>query len=79
MVRTVITPNKESLELNIPKEYIGRQIEVLIYPVDQLIEQDENKAANMQQFKGSISKELAEKINEEIDKSRKEWSSDGRI
>lgn len=31
MVRTVITPDNRDLSIHIPEDYVGRQIEVLLY------------------------------------------------
>lgn len=36
MVRTVITPQQQNISITVPENYIGKQIEVLLYAVDEL-------------------------------------------
>ncbi|MDR0302018.1 MAG: DUF2281 domain-containing protein [Treponema sp.] len=33
MVRTIIKPNEPKIKLSIPAEYIGKEIEILVFPV----------------------------------------------
>jgi hypothetical protein len=35
MVRTEITPDRQTISLDIPEEYIGRQIEVIAFAKDE--------------------------------------------
>ena len=39
MVRTVITPTKTDIHLAIPKNYIGKRIEITFFAIDELEEQ----------------------------------------
>jgi putative transposon-encoded protein len=34
MVRTVLTPRNNNLVFSIPKEYVGRELEIIIFPTD---------------------------------------------
>lgn len=36
MIRTVITPDKNFLSLNIPDKYIGKKMEIIAFAVDEL-------------------------------------------
>ncbi len=64
MLKTTITPNKTQVQFSIPDEYVGRKLEVLLYPVDEITEPQETKpVVTMEQFKGILDKETAEKIN----------------
>ncbi|MDX2189067.1 MAG: hypothetical protein SFY32_04320 [Bacteroidota bacterium] len=38
MVRTIITPKKNHVSINLPKEYIGKKVEVIAFTID-----DDNK------------------------------------
>ena len=38
MIRQIITPEEESYQIRLPKEYLNRKIEVLIFPIQ---DQDE--------------------------------------
>lgn len=57
MVRTIITPDDTSVNLSIPSDYVGRRIEVMYYPVDELIESDLLPPKNMSAFRGILSSE----------------------
>ena len=35
MIRTTITPDKQTVSFDVPKEYIGRQIEVIAFAKDE--------------------------------------------
>jgi len=54
MVRTVITPEKQDVSIHIPESYIGRQIEVLLYAVDELNDQDDVKKKKPSDFRGTL-------------------------
>jgi len=34
MLREIVIPNSEHYDLHIPKEYLNRSIEILVFPVD---------------------------------------------
>ena len=36
MVRTIITPNKGNISIDVSEAYIGKQIEVLLYALDEV-------------------------------------------
>jgi hypothetical protein len=38
MIRTLVTPLKNSISFNIPEDYIGKQIEVIAFAKDEGIE-----------------------------------------
>ena len=35
MIRTVVTPNKQTISFDIPKDYIGKEIEVIAFAKDE--------------------------------------------
>ncbi len=39
MIRTIITPEKQDISIHLPEDYIGKQVEVLLYTTDELKEQ----------------------------------------
>lgn len=45
MVRTVLIPNNTDVHLSIPENYVGRKIEVMCYPVDELVEENEGPSS----------------------------------
>ena len=43
MIRTVVTPNNQDVSIHLPKEYIGKKVEVIAFTVDEAIEEPEKK------------------------------------
>jgi hypothetical protein len=41
MIRTIITPENQTISFYIPKKYIGKQIEVIAFAKDEEIAKDE--------------------------------------
>lgn len=77
MVRTLVTPQQQNISIQVPQNYVGRQIEVLVYAVDELIEEDKKAMLNnAAKYKGIFSKEEGERFNEYIKQARKEWDRD---
>jgi hypothetical protein len=76
MVRTLVTPLQQNISILIPQNYVGRQIEVLMYAVDELVEEEKEATPNnAAKYKGIFTKEEGEKFNEYIKQTRKEWDS----
>jgi len=48
MIRTLITPEQQDVSIPIPQNFVGRQIEVLLYAIDELTKE---KAAD---FRGAL-------------------------
>jgi len=45
MIRAIITPNNTKLSINIPKNYVGKKIELLYYALDELQTKDSLSAS----------------------------------
>lgn len=77
MVRTIITPDKENISIDIPRAYIGKQIEVLIYAVDELNEMEKPKK-KLSDFRGSLklTDQQYEEFQQNIIDGRNEWERD---
>jgi hypothetical protein len=77
MIRTVIRPQKRHIQLDIPKEYIGKEIEITYIPLDEVNQASDNKPVKkMKDFWGSISDDTATKLHKHISQSRAEWKRD---
>lgn len=77
MVRTIVTPQQQNISIQVPQNYVGRQIEVLLYAVDELVEEQQTaKPNNAAKYKGIFSKEEGEKFNQYIQQARSEWDRD---
>lgn len=72
MIKTSIIPKNTDILLSIPKKYIGKQVEVLVYAIDE-INESKNDINTMSQYKGMLSKKAGEAFLKYTEKSRKEW------
>ncbi|WP_061298387.1 hypothetical protein [Leptospira borgpetersenii] len=73
MIRTRITPQNTDLHLSIPEMYVGKNIEVLLYAIDEIKEEPKNPVT-MKDFKGILSKESAAQLQEKVKIERDEWN-----
>ncbi|EKR62737.1 hypothetical protein LEP1GSC036_0160 [Leptospira weilii str. 2006001853] len=73
MIRTRLTPQNTDLHLSIPEGYVGKNIEVLLYAVDE-IKDEPKKSVTMKDFRGTLSKESAAKLQKKVQKEREEWN-----
>ena len=76
MVRTLITPQHQNISIQVPQNYVGKQIEVLLFAVDELVEEEKTATPNAAKYKGMFSKEEGEKFNQYLNQARNEWDRD---
>lgn len=76
MVRTLITPKNDSYSLVIPKNYIGKKVEVLFYALDELTEEKPTARKKPSDYFGTLTQEEGEKFHAYISKAREEWNRD---
>lgn len=72
MVKTLAIPQNESYNLAIPKNYIGKKIEILFYSVDEIAESKPLKKS-MKDFLGILSDESARDLQIVTTNGRNEW------
>ena len=78
MIRTLITPENQDVSIHIPETYIGRPVEILLYAVDELKEQDNPKKKKPSDFKGALNltEEQYEDFQSHLRDIRNEWDRD---
>jgi hypothetical protein len=78
MIRTIITPEKQDVSIHIPESYIGKQIEVLLYAVDELSEQKVLEKKKPSDFRGALklTPEQYEDFQTHLKDIRNEWDRD---
>ena len=76
MIKTIITPHENILHLPIPNNYVGEELEVLLYRTDEISIEKNNKPNNAARFKGLLSKNEAEKYHNYLKQVREEWERD---
>jgi hypothetical protein len=76
MVKTSITPEQTDIHLSVPQSYVGRKLEVLLYPVDELTSGIAPKSPKKKpsDYAGTLSTEEGEKFHEYLKEIRNEWS-----
>ncbi len=72
MLRTSITPEQRDILLSVPQEYVGKKIEVLMYAIEEIVEELPRKVT-MADFWGKLSDESAQKIHDNVKQMRSEW------
>ncbi len=75
MIRTTIIPTDTDIHLSIPENYVGKEIEVMYYPLDELT-QTKIPAKKMADFKQMLTVEEADNLQDYVKKSREEWNRD---
>lgn len=75
MVRTVITPENTCVQLIVPQEYVGKEIEVTFLALDELAVTKREKGT-MANFWGTMSDETAKILHKDVEQSRSEWERD---
>ena len=71
MVRTILVPDGTQIELDIPAEYVGREIEISYTALDEIKSPTEKKS--MADFLGILSNKSAKELQTHITKLRNEW------
>ena len=75
MIKTTIIPQNNSLNFTIPDNYVGREIEVLLYAKDEL-EQEIKPKKTMADFSGILSENDYQALKSHTEQARKEWNRD---
>lgn len=75
MIRTTVIPTDTDIHLTIPEDYVGKEIEVMYYPLDELTE-TKIQAKKMGDFKEMLTEEEADNLQDYVKKSREEWNKD---
>lgn len=75
MIRTVVVPQTQIIKLEIPKKYVGKKIEVLLYSIDELNEDEPKKTdANLSsKYRGMLSSEDANKLRKHVEQTQNDW------
>lgn len=76
MIRTIVIPEKNNILLSIPNKYIGKEIEVLLYAKEELVEQKTKKIASASRFKGLLNNDEANKYDTYLKQTRQQWERD---
>ncbi|SDE20815.1 hypothetical protein [Niabella drilacis] len=74
MIRTIVRAEKQQIKLDIPKEYIGKEIEITYIPLEEVNQERQPLSSKtMKDFWGILSDDTATKLHTHITKTRDEW------
>jgi hypothetical protein len=75
MIRTIITPEKQDISIHVPKDYVGKQIEVLMYDLEELNQNSTPDKRQPSEFRGqlNLSDEQYNDLQSHIKNVRNEW------
>jgi hypothetical protein len=78
MIRTKVTPEHQDISIHIPQDYVGKQIEVLLYAVDELQEEKRIESKKPSDFRGKLklSDEQYSDFQNHVKNIRDEWKRD---
>ncbi len=75
MIRTIITPQEPNISINIPLEFIGKQVEILVYATEE-IHEAENTSRPKPKLRGrlNLTNEQYADFQQYAQESRNEWN-----
>ena len=76
MIRTIVTPKNTDLLITIPENYVGKQVEVLIYPTDEISEDKTLTKSPSLRGKLQLSDEQYQDFHLYLANTRREWNRD---
>jgi len=56
MIREIIIPREREIILKIPEDYINREVELIVFPIDEQKKVTKNNRQNISSLAGSLSK-----------------------
>ena len=74
MLRTILVPKSNTLDIKIPDSYIGKEVEILLYTKEE-VTLDIEKPKTMADFWGKLSDETAKDLNKLTEAGRNEWEN----
>jgi hypothetical protein len=74
MIKTIATPLNNSINVQIPNNYIGKKIEILLYALDEVtVDNEKSSKKTMADFWGSLSDETANELHKNVTEIRNSW------
>jgi len=76
MIRTVLTPESEDISIHLPLRYVGKKIEVFLYALEELTEEEPiKKVINNAALRGTLhlTDEQYNNFQQYAKEIRKEW------
>jgi hypothetical protein len=76
MIRTTITPTQTNVEITIPKDYVGKQIEIFLFSSDEISTAEQPlKENNNLRGKLKLTDDQYKDFNANVEEARHGWNS----
>jgi len=78
MIRTLVTPDNQDISIHIPADYVGRQVEVLLYAIDELNQTTAPIKKKPSDFRGklNLTEDQYQDFQQHLKDIRNEWERD---
>lgn len=75
MIKAHLTPKEQNISITVPQDYVGKEIEVLVYAIDELERKNDPvvQPKKLSDLGGTLSKETTQDMLNALDESRSEW------
>ena len=72
MIRTLVIPNTQTVHFDIPKEYVGKELQVIAFAKEEGLVEEKSKKT-MADFWGILSNETAADLYNQLQENRNDW------
>lgn len=77
MIKTVVTPQHRQIVINVPSNYVGKKVEILLYALDEVETERKNAPQkSLSDYCGVLSESDYQSLNAHIQQVRSEWDRD---
>jgi hypothetical protein len=73
MIKTIIIPKDNHIDLIVPDNYIGKEIEILLYSKEEVTSEKSTKS--MKDFWGKLSDITSNDLQKQVVEGRNEWQN----
>jgi hypothetical protein len=76
MIKTILTPQNNNVYLSIPNNYIGKEIEILLYAREELTINKPKEKKKFSDFNGILSEDDYKSLKSNSEQAREQWNRD---
>jgi len=76
MIKTILTPQNNNVYLSIPNNYIGKEIEILLYAKEELTTNKPKEKKKFSDFNGILSEDDYKSLKSNSEQAREQWKRD---
>ena len=76
VLRQIVNVKDNFLNIALPIDFKANKVEIIVFPIYEQNQNNEQKIKNSERFFGAISKVTAEKLNQHLNEIHNEWERD---